>query len=799
MKKLSRTDLCKTTNGKALNFKSTAELASLNKVIGQERAVRALNFGLEMLAPGYNVFVGGLPGTGKSTIVKDLVEKFAASKPAPPDLIIVFNFLDEYHPNVFRLPPGQGQKFSKQMKRLIASLSADLPKVFKGEIYTKRKKEITAKFDTGKEEILTGLQAQAAEQSIQLILSQEGFQTIPLKEGQPMTEENLAALSEEEQVKISERIGLIQEQLRLALREMAELEEEREDVVEGLQEKIALESVEHRIGRMLENYADHKGIVQYLEHVRDDIAEHVQEFIGIQVPPEFDGMSPQQLQQNLLGRYQVNLLVDNCRQKRAPVIVDNNPSYYNLFGRIDKKAVMGGWYSDFTMITAGTLLKANGGFLILDMQLVMQNMNVWEPLKRTLKTKSLQIEDVNEQFGYSSTTSLKPEPIPLDINVIILGRSDHFHYLQEVDETFNTTFKVRADFDYEATRSTENERLLCQFIARVCRQSKLPHFTPEACSEVIVHSSRLAGDKEKLSLQFGSLVGIINESAYWAKKQKHRQVLSGDVQRAISEKRFRGSLFEEKVWENVESETVMIDVAGERVGQINGLAVYSTGDNSFGKPSRITATTYMGEPGIISVEREAKLSGKTFDKGNLIINGYLGQTFAQNFPLSVTVTLTFEQSYGGIDGDSASSTEIYVILSALSRIPIKQGIAVTGSVNQWGEIQAIGGVNEKVEGFFHMCKMRGLTGDQGVIIPASNVDHLMSTSEIITAVEAGQFSIWSVKTIAEGIELLTGVKAGVANKHGNYPARTVFGEAQNQLKKYFLRRIALEKKPTKSL
>lgn len=601
-----------------------------------------------------------------------------------------------------------------------------------------------------------------------------------------MSEEEFAGLSEKEAVEINGRIEEIQAHLRDALRGMAELEEEREDLVEGLQERIALDSVEHRIGRLLENYADYEGIVQYLQDVRTDIAEHVREFIGMETQTdEGEQGSAQRIQTTIMQRYKVNLLVDNGHLKHAPVISDSNPNYFNLFGRIEKRAVMGTWYSDFTMITAGTLLKANGGFLILDIQAVLENAHVWELLKRAIKNRSLQIEDVNDQFGLSSTTSLKPEPIPLAINVILLGRSDYFHYLQEVDDSFNKTFKVRADFDYEVARSVETEGQLCQFIARVCRESKLPHFTPEAATQIIVYSSRLAGDQEKLSLQFGTLVGLITESAYWARKNKRRRVDREDVRQAIREKRFRGSLHEEKVWENIRSETLMIDVVGEHVGQINGLAVYSMGDNSFGKPSRITATAYMGEPGIISVEREAKLSGKTYDKGNLIINGFMGNTFAQNFPLSVAITLTFEQSYGGIDGDSASSTELYAILSTLSRLPIKQGIAVTGSVNQWGEIQAIGGVNEKIEGFFHLCKLRGLTGEQGVMIPTANEDNLMLMPGVQEAVKEGKFHIWSVDTIAEGIELLTGVKAGEMNKHGNFPAKTVFGEAQSRLKKYF--------------
>ena len=379
MKKLTPKDLCRTTNDEALKFKSTAELPSLNKVIGQERAVRALQFGLELLAPGYNVFVGGVPGTGKSTIVKSLVEKFAANKPVPPDWLVVFNFRDEYHPRVFQLPAGQGNKFAKQMKRLIASLSTDLPKVFTGDNYSKRKKEITAEFDTGREEIIATVNAEAAERDIQLNLTQAGFQTIPLKDGAPMDEADISALTEEELATINKKINLIQEQLREALRDMAELEEERADVVETLQEKIALDSVEQRIGRLLENYSDHPGLIKYLEEVRDDIAEHVQEFVGMDSVAESDeAPSPQQSQKALKLRYKVNLLVDNCRQKGAPVIVDTNPSYYNLFGRIGKEAVMGGWHSDYTMISSGAMLRANGGFLILDIQNVLQGANVWD-------------------------------------------------------------------------------------------------------------------------------------------------------------------------------------------------------------------------------------------------------------------------------------------------------------------------------------------------------------------------------------------------------------------------------------
>ena len=421
--------------------------------------------------------------------------------------------------------------------------------------------------------------------------------------------------------------------------------------------------------------------------------------------------TPEEAAKKPFKRYEVNILVDNSRTKGAPVVFDTNPSYNNVFGQIEKMAQFGTLVTDFTMIQAGSLLRANGGFLILEIDAILQNPYVWEALKRTLKNKKAQIEDVNDSLGMTSTTSMKPEPIPLQLNVVLLGRSEYFHFLQESDDAFNKTFKVRADFDYEVKRGLETGKFFCQFISRVCRENKLPHFTP-AATQIIVYSSRLAGDKNKLSLQFGTLVGIIMEAAYWARKNHHRKVDRDDVRKAINEKRFRGSLWEEKVWENIERETLMIDVQGERVGQINGLAVYSMGESAFGRPSRITAATYMGKPGIIAIEREAKMSGPSYDKGNMIVNGYLGNLFAQDFPLSVTISLTFEQSYNGIDGDSASSTELYAILSALSGFPIKQGIAVTGSVNQWGEIQAIGGVNEKVEGFFRLCEQRGLNGSR---------------------------------------------------------------------------------------
>ncbi len=781
MQKLTKQDLCRTSDPKALKFNSTAELQSLKKVIGQERAVKALEFGLEVLAPGYNVFVGGLPGTGKATIVRNLVEEYARQTPNPPDWIVVFNFHNEYEPKVFSLPAGEGTVFSKQMNRLVHSLSQELPRIFGGDQYQEQRKALVSSFNQRREQLIAHLNEESAKNNIQLAYTQMGFQTIPVRNKEPMTDEQFNALPETERAKISEDIERVQEKVREALREMAQLEHEKEDVIEDLQRQVALNAVEHRVEHLHERFAGHAGIIAHLKEVSEDIVTHVEDFLQ---DGEDEEQQTEEIPKKPFIRYEVNVLVDNSRSKGAPVIFDTNPSYNNVFGRIEKIVQYGALVTDFTMIQAGSLLRANGGFLILEIDAILQNPHVWESLKRALKNKQIQIEDVNDSFGMSSTTSMKPEPIPLGLNVVLLGRSEYFHFLQESDDAFNKTFKVRADFDYEVRRNLETEKLFCQFIARVCRENKLPHFTPEAATQIIMYSSRLAGDQNKLSLQFGTLVGIIMEAAYWAKKNRHRRVDKLDVRKAIDEKRFRGSLWEEKVWEQIERETLLIDVQGERIGQINGLAVYSMGEYSFGRPSRITATTFMGKPGIVSIEREAKLSGPTYNKGNLIVNGFLGNMFAQEFPLSVTINMTFEQQYNGIDGDSASSTELYAILSALSGYPIKQGIAVTGSVNQWGEVQAIGGVNEKVEGFFRLCEQRGLNGDQGVIIPDANRENLMLLPDVQKAVNDGKFNIWAVASIAQGIELLTGVAAGEPSKRGTYPRQTVFGSVQARLKEY---------------
>jgi len=784
MQKLSVSDLYRDTAPEALKFRTTRQLKPLDTVIGQKRAVHALQFGLEMDAPGFNIFVGGLPGTGKSTIIQGILKDYAQRRPTPPDRAVVFNFENPHQPRVLTFPAGEARRFAKRMQRLVSRLRHELKEIFSGEQFLARRREIIRNYEQQKEDLMTGLQREAEAQNIKVLLTEKGFQTVPMEAGEPLTEEQFAHMPEPIRNKIKAKLEDFRDRLVDALRTVARLEQDQQEALEELQSDVARAAVSHRVDSLADQYRDNPEVLEYLESAKEDFISHVEDFLETKKGSDEENEGPPP-PSDPFTRYQVNLLVDNSHQQGAPVVYDPNPTYYNLFGRIEKQARYGMLVTDFTHIQAGSLLKANGGYLLLEIDTLLRQPLVWEALKQALRNGWIQIEDLDQQLGFSSISALKCGPIPLDVKVILLGRSEYFHFLQETDDVFNKTFKVRADFDYEVKRKPENEHLFARFVARVCRENKLPSFRADAVAEIVNYAARLAEDQQKLSLRFGLFVNLIHEAAYWARQNKHRLVRREDVQRALAERRFRLSLFEEKVWEQIQKETLLIDVTGEKVGQINGLAVYSLGEYHFGKPARVTATTYMGRKGIISVERQAGLSGPTYDKGNYIIRGFLGQTFAQKHPLTVDITLTFEQNYGGIDGDSASSTELYAILSALSGYPIKQSLAVTGSVNQWGQIQAIGGVNEKIEGFFRVCKCRGLTGDQGVLIPSANRRHLMLSDEVLQAVEEGKFHIWTVDTIYEGIELLTGKPAGKPNRSGRFPRGTVFGEAQRTLDKYF--------------
>ena len=607
-----------------------------------------------------------------------------------------------------------------------------------------------------------------------------------------MSQEAFQQLSEDQRAAIEENIRALKAETEATLREISKLGQTLRDQIENLMAEVTLFVVCNRLDILKSAYKDSKDILSYLDQVQEAIVENVNEFIATDTKGSAPDMGRPSSAQSAFHRYQVNVLVDRKGQKGAPVIFETNPTYNNLFGYIEKRAVMGTLMTDFTMVQAGSLLRANGGYLLLDIEAVLKNNFVWEALKRALQNKYLHIEDMAAGMGFG-TTSLRPEPIPLEVKVVLIGSYHLFQLLQNNDSKFNKIFKVRADFDHEVKRNEDTMQQYARFIARVCKEDNLLPLSPKGVAAIVAYGEKQVADKDKLSLRFGSIQAVLKEADYWARKKNARVVSDKYVQKALKEHRFRYNLYEEKVQENYVDETILIDLDGAIVGQVNALAVYQIGDLAFGRPSRITAETYLGKEGIINIERESKLSGKTHDKGVLILSGYLGRTFAQKYPLNLSASITFEQSYAGIDGDSASSTELYAILSSLSGVPIHQGIAVTGSVNQKGQVQAIGGVNHKIEGFFDVCKAKGLTGSQGVMIPKANVKNLMLKKEVIDAVKKGKFHIYRVATIQEGIEILTGAIAGAPDQKGNFPPSSVYGKVQAKLKEYVKRTFELKK------
>jgi len=785
-------DLRSICDPKMFTFKTTAEVDPLDKVIGQERAVQAIEFGLNIKSPGYNIFVTGIEGTGKSTIIKDIVTQHAKKLPSPVDWCMVNNFKDEYHPKSISVPKGKATRFSKTMDKLIDDLKKELPKAFKHDSYQQRLSEIQKKYTDQQKEIIKKLEASASQHNIQINRTKAGYQTIPIVKEKAISPEEFLALPREKQTEIEENISLVQSEIDTTIRDINKINQSMNSNIEKLMQEIALFVVKQRIDVIRDEYKTAKDILIYLSEVEADILENVQDFIAsIEPKTPFEGMMFQPARPSFL-RYQVNVLVDQKDLKGTPVIFETNPTYQNVFGQIEKRAYMGTVTTDFTMVQAGSLLRANGGYLIMEIESILMNPFVWEALKRALQNKLLFIEDVASGMGYG-TSSLRPEPIPMEVKIILLGSYHLFHLLQNYDSKFNKIFKVRADFDHEVIKNEDTIQNYARFIARACNEEKLLPLTPKGVAAIVEYGEKYISNKNKLSIRFGPILGILIEADYWARKRNSRQVTDKDIIKAFTEYRFRYNLYEEKIHESYVDDTIMIDVEGDEIGQVNALAVFQIGDISFGRPSRITAETYMGKQGVVNIEREAKLSGKTHDKGVLILSGYLGRTFAQNYPLNLSISITFEQSYGGIDGDSASSTELYAIISSLSGIPIHQGIAVTGSVNQKGKIQAIGGVNQKIEGFFDVCKAKGFTGKQGVLIPRANVKNLMLKKEVIDAVKKREFHIFQVSTIEEGIEILTGVPAGVPDENDQYPVNTIYGKVQAKLKGYLERSFELKK------
>ena len=790
---LKASDLRCICSPNVFSFKNTAELKPLDKVIGQERAVQAIEFGLNMKSKGYNIFVTGLEGTGKSTIVRDLVTAHARKQPTPSDWCLVNNFKDEFRPRAFEVPPGKGVIFAKRMGRLIDDLKKELPKALESDSYLRKLDALKKKYSDQQNRHLKKMEKFAADRQLLLDMSEGDFKIIPLIDGQPIDTIEDIQLTERQQSKIEKNLDATKDQIESISRDIDKLNLALHTDIEKLLDTVALSVVQWRIDRIRTEFKECDAILEHLDVVEQDIIENFNLFIPSASEEDQKPEDWMAAQGATLRQYQVNVLVESSPRQGAPVIIESNPTYHNLIGRIEKRAFMGTVNTDFTMVQAGSLLNANGGYLIMEIEPLLNNPYAWEALKRGLQTKCLTIEDIAEETGFG-ITALRPEPIPIEAKVVLHGSYEAFEMLQNYDLRFNKIFKVRADFDEEVVRTDETVQLYARFIARVCKEENLLPFTPNGVAAIVEYGEKHVSDKDKLSLRFGSLLGVLKESDYWARKNNARVVSDKYVIRAFREHRFRYNLYEQKIHESYIDNSIMIDVSGEVEGQINGLAVYQIGEFAFGRPVRITAETYMGKKGIINIEREADMSGRTHNKGVLILSGYLGRTFAQKHPLNLSISITFEQSYSDIDGDSASAAELFAMLSSLSGIPIKQGIAVTGSVNQKGQIQAIGGVNQKVEGFYEVCLEKGLDGKQGVIIPRVNVKNLMLRREVTKAVRRKKFHVWAVSTVAEGIEILTGVPAGEPDKKNDYPEGTIYRAVQQKLQTYMERSISLQRK-----
>ena len=786
--------LRRTCDPDTFTFESTAELPPLEGMIGQERAVRAMEFGLRVRSRGYNIYMSGPPGTGKTTYALTAARQAAAERPVPSDWVYVHNFADPDCPLAIELPPGWGRRLRADMDALVAELREEIAKAFAADHHEEQRQAVVREFQERSEALLDELDRFARAAGFALRRSATGFLTIPLRsDGTPMTPEEFARLDQAERDRIEERSRTVQQQVSETLRRVRALEREARQRLEALDRDLALSVIEPLIQRLKARYASiprPERLSAYLDAVRDDVLEHLDDFRGQGEPDSgaaalLQAVRRRQAAEDDFTRYRVNVLVDHSASTGAPVVLEPHPVYYNLIGKQEYAGGQGSAVTtDHTMIKPGALHAANGGYLILQARDVLSNPASWEALKRALKTQEIRIEAMGEQYRMFPVRTMRPEPIPLDVKVILIGTPLLFHLLHEVDEDFRKLFKIKADFDVEMTRNDETMRQYAMFVGSVCRREGLKHFDRGAVARVIEHSSRLAGDQTKVTTRFNEVVEIIYEAAAWAERDGADLVRAEHVEKAIEERVFRNNRIEEKIQELIARGTILVDTEGAVVGQINGLSVMQVDDHEFGRPSRITARTFMGDKGVVNIEREVELSGQIHDKGVLTLIGYLGAKYAQQRPLTLSASLTFEQLYEEVDGDSASSAELYALLSSLADVPIRQDLAVTGSVDQFGRIQPIGGVNEKIEGFYRTCKARGLTGTQGVIIPRQNVDNLMLHPEVVEAVRQGRFHIYAVSTIDEGLELLTGMKAGEADAEGNYPPDTIHGRVSARLAQY---------------
>ncbi len=763
-------------------FATTRDLPPLEGTIGQDRALTAIDFGLGIKAGGFNLFVLGQPGTGRSSTIKKILKSRARNRPVPDDWCYVHDFDEGTNPQYIRLPAGMGQEFKKDVDHLVERLEEELPNVFEGKEYEEQKSQIASAIQEQKGALLERLEKEANAKGFVLQRRVSGLVIVPVRNGEPLSQEEYEALSDREKARLEELGGKLQGRINEVIRQLRRLDDELREKTVEMERKVLLYAIGHLFEGLEQKYRSFARIIEHFENCKRDIVDRIEELrpqkgVKISLP----GM-PAQQEEPSFERYLVNLFIDNGGLEGAPVVYEANPTYFNVFGRIEHVIQMGSAVTSFQMVKPGAIHKANGGYLILDCREVLFNLFTYEALKRCVRNREVKIEDITEQFRLIASVSMKPQPIPLDCKIVLIGTPLFYYVLFELDPDFRKYFKVKVDFDMMMKNTWENVQQYALFIASKCNEEHLPHFDPGAVGRVIEYAARLSGGQRHFSSSFIDIADMIREAAYFAERAGCEKVMAGHVDLALEARIYRSNKLEERIQEQIDNGLLLIDTEGAVIGQVNGLSVYQLGDYSFGKPSRVTVRTCVGRGGVVNIEREAKLSGPIHDKGVMILNGFFGERYGRDKPLVLAASICFEQSYAGVEGDSASTTELYGLLSSLAELPVRQGIAVTGSVNQHGMVQPIGGVNEKIEGFFTVCKARGLSGGQGVIIPEGNRRDLMLKPEVIAAVREGSFQVWAVSTIDQGIEILTGVAAGERGDDGRWPEGSVNERVDTRLR-----------------
>ncbi len=764
----------------SLGFETTVEIVPLEGMIGQERALSALELALNMKEPGFNLFVSGPPGTGRSTALTSHIEQVAGRQASPPDWGYVYNFQDRSQPQPISLPCGSMRILASDMDELVDTVRRDIPRAFESDEYTERVETVMQDLQAKRQEMTEALDKAATAAGFALRFTQAGITSFPLKDGQPMDEAVYAALPDSEKEAIQERGTQLQLLINRTLADIRRLGKSGQEETRQVDREIVRFTLTPIIDELQDKYSDYPDIISYLDHVETDMVNNLEVFKPREPTPVPFG--PPALEEDAFVRYRVNSLVDNTVCDHAPVVFEQNPTYYNLFGRIDYRARMGTLVTDHTMVKGGAIHEANGGFLVLQANELLTNPFSWQTLKRTLRTGEVRIENMGEQYSPIPTSTLRPKPVPVDTKIVIIGTPEILRLLQTMDEDFHRNFKVAAYFDTVMERTSENIAKYAAFVAERSREQDLMPFHKTALARIVDYSSRLAEHQNKLTTRLMEVVDILTEANFWANEDESRVVMGDHVEKAIEQRRYRSGLVEDRYRELIEEGTIFIPTDGEAIGQVNGLAVLSFGEVLFGRPSRITARVSLGRGQLVNVERETKLSGRIHDKGFMVLSGYLRGKYGGDKPLSLNASIVFEQSYSEVDGDSASSTELYALLSAISGVPIAQGIAVTGSVDQNGNVQAIGGATQKIEGFFEVCKARGLTNRQGVLVPRDNLQHLTLNDEVVAAVEEGRFHVYGVSTIDEGIEVLTGMPAGERQEDGTYLEGTIHHLVEKRLR-----------------